>query len=100
MLATTPGRRLPEENRLLASLPEYDYGRLAPTLQAVWLQPKQILGLPDESISRVYFPRTAIASLLVPMENGSAVEGATVGLAHVIGLGSTCAVHILEKSAI
>ncbi|MPY94110.1 MAG: thiolase family protein [Acidimicrobiia bacterium] len=28
------------------------------------------------------------------------VEGATVGLTHVIGLGSACAVHILEKSAL
>jgi acetyl-CoA acetyltransferase len=27
------------------------------------------------------------------------IEGATVGLAHVIGLGSTCAVHILEKAS-
>ena len=27
------------------------------------------------------------------------VEGARVGLTHVIGLGSACAVHILEKSA-
>jgi acetyl-CoA acetyltransferase len=27
------------------------------------------------------------------------IEGAKVGLAHVIGLGSSCAVHILEKSA-
>ncbi|WP_123023265.1 thiolase family protein [Mycolicibacterium stellerae] len=27
------------------------------------------------------------------------VQGATVGLAHVIGLGSTCGVHILEKGA-
>ena len=27
------------------------------------------------------------------------VEGATVGLAHVIGLGSACGVHILEKAA-
>ncbi len=27
------------------------------------------------------------------------IEGATVGLAHVIGLGSACGVHILEKSA-
>jgi acetyl-CoA acetyltransferase len=27
------------------------------------------------------------------------IEGAKVGLAHVIGLGSTCAVHILEKAA-
>jgi acetyl-CoA acyltransferase len=28
------------------------------------------------------------------------IEGARVGLAHVIGLGSACGVHILEKSAI
>lgn len=27
------------------------------------------------------------------------IDGARVGLAHVIGLGSTCAVHILEKAA-
>ena len=27
------------------------------------------------------------------------IEGANVGLAHVIGLGSACAIHILEKSA-
>ncbi len=27
------------------------------------------------------------------------IEGATIGLAHVIGLGSACGVHILEKSA-
>ena len=27
------------------------------------------------------------------------VEGATVGLTHVIGLGSACAIHILEKAA-
>jgi acetyl-CoA acetyltransferase len=27
------------------------------------------------------------------------IEGAKVGLTHVIGLGSTCAIHILEKSA-
>jgi acetyl-CoA acetyltransferase len=28
------------------------------------------------------------------------IDGAKVGLAHVIGLGSTCGVHILEKSAL
>ena len=28
------------------------------------------------------------------------IEGAKVGLAHVIGLGSSCGVHILEKSAV
>ncbi|HEV8296190.1 MAG TPA: thiolase family protein [Acidimicrobiales bacterium] len=28
------------------------------------------------------------------------IEGATVGLTHVIGLGSTCGIHILEKSGV
>ena len=28
------------------------------------------------------------------------LEGAKVGLAHVIGLGSACGIHILEKSAL
>jgi acetyl-CoA acetyltransferase len=27
------------------------------------------------------------------------IEGARVGLAHVIGLGSACGIHILEKAA-
>ena len=27
------------------------------------------------------------------------IEGATVGMAHVIGLGSACGIHILEKAA-
>ena len=28
------------------------------------------------------------------------IEGAKVGIAHVIGLGSTCGIHILEKAAV
>ena len=28
------------------------------------------------------------------------IEGAKVGLTHVIGLGSACAVHVLEKSGV
>jgi len=28
------------------------------------------------------------------------IENAKVGLAHVIGLGSACGVHILEKAAV
>ena len=28
------------------------------------------------------------------------IDGAKVGLTHVIGLGSTCGVHILEKAAL
>jgi CRP-like cAMP-binding protein len=78
--------RRPEQNCLLAALPEYEYDRLAPQLNFVSLEAHQILALPDEQISRVYFLRGAVVSLLVPMEDGSAVEGATVGREGVIGL--------------
>ena len=28
------------------------------------------------------------------------IDGAKVGMAHVIGLGSSCGIHILEKAAV
>jgi acetyl-CoA acetyltransferase len=40
-----------------------------------------------------------IATHLRGEAGGRQIEGATIGLAHVIGLGSACGVHILEKSA-
>ena len=44
-----------------------------------------------------------ITLLHVLTERGEAgdrqIENAKVGLAHVIGLGSACGVHVLEKSA-
>jgi acetyl-CoA acyltransferase len=40
-----------------------------------------------------------VATHLRGEAGGRQIEGATVGLTHVIGLGSACAVHILEKSA-
>jgi CRP-like cAMP-binding protein len=46
----------------------------------------QSLTDPDEPITHVYFPRGAVASILAYMEDGSAVEGATVGAEGLIGL--------------
>jgi acetyl-CoA acetyltransferase len=40
-----------------------------------------------------------IATQLRGEAGGRQIEGATVGLAHVIGLGAACGVHILERSA-
>ena len=40
-----------------------------------------------------------IATHLRGEAGGRQIEGARVGLAHVIGLGSACGVHILEKAA-
>jgi CRP-like cAMP-binding protein len=79
-------RCAPEQNRLLAALPTCEYERLAPRLEDMALQAGQLLALPDETISRVYFLRGAIVSLLVPMEDGSAIEGATLGREGMVGL--------------
>ena len=42
-------------------------------------------------------PEAAVFSKEI--ERDLAAKGARVGLAHVIGLGSACGVHILERSA-
>jgi hypothetical protein len=57
-----------------------------PALEAVSLKSNQVLAVPGEPIRHIYFPRTAVVSLLVPMEDGSAIEGAVVGNEGLIGL--------------
>jgi CRP-like cAMP-binding protein len=75
-----------EQNRLLATLPHSEYERLLPDLEPVVLHQKQSLTEPDEPIRYVYFLRQAVASILAYMEDGTAVEGATVGREGLIGL--------------
>jgi CRP-like cAMP-binding protein len=76
----------PEANRLLAALPAADYARLLPALEPVRLEHKQVLTRMDAPIDHVYFPRDAVTSILVPMDDGQDVEGATVGNEGLIGL--------------
>jgi CRP-like cAMP-binding protein len=78
--------RIPERNRLLGSLPADHYTRLAPSLEVVRLGARQVLSIPGQTIEHVYFPRDAVVTLLVPMENGTGIEGATVGNEGLIGL--------------
>jgi CRP-like cAMP-binding protein len=76
-----------EQNRLLASLSEEEYARLAPDLESVSVDARQILAAPNESIRYVYFLRDALVSLLVDVDDGSTMEGAVIGNEGVIGLG-------------
>src|SRR4051794_36997591 len=47
---------LPRQNRLLASLPEESFQRLAPKLEPMAFGLKQILWDRNETITHVYFP--------------------------------------------
>jgi hypothetical protein len=78
--------RRSERNRLLAALPREQQAELAPALETVFLEAKQIVGMPDEQVRHIFFPRAAVLSLLVPMEDGGAVEGATLGNEGLVGL--------------
>ncbi|MFM0240602.1 Crp/Fnr family transcriptional regulator [Paraburkholderia phytofirmans] len=66
-------------NRLLEALTTQEWEALAPHLELVELTTGQLLSKSGELIRTVYFPVTAIVSLLQTMENGSSVEIAAIG---------------------
>lgn len=76
----------PRQNRLLAALPARDLARLIPALEPVALELGQVLYEPGATLGHVYFPTTAIVSMLYVMENGASAEIAIVGNDGLIGL--------------
>ena len=73
-------------NRLLAMLPPEEYAHLAPALELVSLDLKQPFTRIGQSIPYIYFPTTAVASLLIVMEEGSEVEAGLIGTEGLVGL--------------
>jgi CRP-like cAMP-binding protein len=73
-------------NRLLAALPVEEYERLRPRLEQVSFALGEVIYESGEHLDYVYFPITAIISLLYLMENGSSVEMGLVGNDGVVGI--------------
>ena len=84
MLSNQPPRN-GRGNRLLALLPEAEYRRLVPLLKPVKLPFKKVLYESRGPIDYSYFPTGAVTSALTVMEDGSAIEVATVGNEGVVG---------------
>ena len=76
----------PSENHLLAVLPVSDYERLAPHLERVNLPLGETLFEPDGPQRYVYFPATAIVSLVYVLESGLAAELAGIGNEGMVGI--------------
>ncbi len=76
----------PGENRLLSVLPPDELERLRPHLEPVTLSFRENLYRPNERISHVYFPCSAICSLVLTLEGGATVEVGTVGNEGMLGL--------------
>lgn len=76
----------PRHNHLLAVLPEAECARLFPYLEWVPLPLGKALYESGDQLSHVYFPTTAIVSLLYVMENGASAEIAVVGNEGIVGI--------------
>lgn len=76
----------PRQNWLLSALADPEWDRIAPHLQPVSLALGHVLCEPGDTMSHVYFPTTAIVSLLYVMEDGASAEIAVVGNEGVVGI--------------
>lgn len=74
------------QNHLLAGIREDELARLLPNLELVSLTLGHVLYESGERMDYVYFPTTAIISLLYIMENGSTAEIGVVGKDGMVGI--------------
>src|ERR1700688_279505 len=74
------------ENSLLAALPVPEWQRWEPLLQPVEMLLGEVLYESGATLTHVYFPTTAIVSLLYVMENGASAEIAVVGNEGIVGI--------------
>lgn len=76
----------PTENQILAALDKTDYRYLFGELEPVSLVRGSVIYEADAPIDYVYFPGTAVFSILATMEDGRTVEVGPVGREGLVGL--------------
>ena len=76
----------PRRNQLLAALPEAEWSRWQALLVPVVLPLGQVLCKPGAAPAYVYFPTTAVVSLLHATEDGLSTEIAVIGHDGMVGI--------------
>jgi CRP-like cAMP-binding protein len=74
------------ENHLLASLPPNIHRSWLPQLESIDMPLGEVLYESGVTLGHVYFPTTAIVSLLYVMEDGASAEIAVVGNEGIVGI--------------
>jgi CRP-like cAMP-binding protein len=91
------------KNRLLAALPLAEWQRWLPHLEWVDMPPGRVLHESGHALDHVYFPTTAIVSLLNVTQDGASTEIAVVGNEGVVGTAlfmgsdSTCSRAVVQS---
>jgi CRP-like cAMP-binding protein len=84
--AGVAGTHRPKQNRLLAALPASVLERLEPHLELVPMTLGECLYESGDRLRHVYFPTTAIVSVLYVMTDGAPAEIAVVGNEGMVGI--------------
>ena len=75
-----------QQNHLLAALPAAEFAHLSPHLELIQMRLGDVLYESGGELRYVYFPTTAVVSLLYVMEDGATSETAGVGNEGIIGV--------------
>jgi CRP-like cAMP-binding protein len=85
-VASMPTPHSPRQNHILAALPAEDYARLLPDLELIPMPLGWAVYESGGSLGYLYFPTTAIVSLLYVMESGASAEIAITGNEGMVGI--------------
>lgn len=88
------------ENLILKSLPEPDFSKLAPHLTTVTIGVATTVFQADENIEYVYFPETAVFSMLSTMMDGSTTEVGVIGREGMLGVRVVLGTYKTPHSAV
>lgn len=83
---TSEALHSPKQNHLIQAFPESDFQVLLPRLELTELPLGKVLYESGHTFTNVYFPTTAIISLLYVLENGASAEIAVVGNEGIVGI--------------
>ena len=73
-------------NHLLAELPDEEFARLEPFLEAISSESGDVVAAPGQTIDHAYFPLSGMISVVALFSEGLGVEVATIGNEGMIGL--------------
>jgi CRP-like cAMP-binding protein len=90
----------PTSNKLLAKLPRKDLQALVLSMAFVELSQGIVLFEPGDEVDQIYFPLSGMVSLVIVMQDGKAIETATVGREGVVGAMAGLGLHVARIRAI
>lgn len=74
------------QNQLLAALPANEFEHIRPALEHVTLTSGEVLWEAEEQNEYIYFPTTAMISLLYETESGQSIEVGVIGRQGLVGI--------------